>query len=218
MDIWQTWNQALAEKMGQQGQDLEAQARELSQAAEVARRRADRPALWAALNALAKISLACQRLPQAHQMALEALALAEELWGGDSPEAGTVLSDLIFLEALAGHPERSPLMAQRLKAIVFDSLKEGLDRALSYNITSLATFYSIQGQERVTEEFLWEVARLAEETPQSDPDLLLFVYDNLKSFYQAKSEPDKASQARQRALAVMERAGYQAGSGQATRH
>lgn len=218
MDIWQVWNNALAEKMHQQGIDLQAQAGNLVQAVEQARQRGDRPSLWAALNALCKISLALKRLPQASQLAMEALALAEDLWGGDSPEAGTVISDLIFLEALHGRHEHSAALARRLEAILQGSLAAGLDRAFSYNLTSLATFYSLQGQDQSTEDLLWGVARQAEQDPQADPDLLLFVYDNLGSFYQAKENPDKARLAREAALKVMERAGYRAEAGQVTRH
>lgn len=218
MDIWQVWNNALAEKMHQQGINLQAQAGSLEQAVDQARQRGDRTALWAALNALCKISLALKRLPQASQLAGEALALAEDLWGGDSPEAGTVISDLIFLEALHGRHEHSAALARRLTAILQGSLAAGLDRAFSYNLTSLATFYSLQGQDQVTEDLLWGVARQAEQDPQADPDLLLFVYDNLGSFYQAKEDLDKARLARECALKVMERAGYRAESGQITRH
>lgn len=218
MDIWQVWNNALAEKMNHQGIDLQAQAGHLAGAVEQARRRDDRPALWAALNALCKISLALKNLAQASRLAGEALALAEELWGGDSPEAGTVLSDLIFLEALHGRHDRSAALARRLTAILRGSLAAGLDRAFSYNLTSLATYYSLQGQDQITEDLLWGVARQAEEDPQADPDLLLFVYDNLGSFYQAKGDADKARLAREAALKVMERAGYRAESGQVTRH
>ncbi|MFH1035001.1 MAG: hypothetical protein V1806_10890 [Pseudomonadota bacterium] len=218
MDIWQVWNDSLAEKMNQQGLDLTAQAEYLAQAVQQSRARDDRPALWAALNALSKISLALKLLPQARHMAGEALGLAEELWGADSPEAGTVISDLIFLEALHGHEERSLILSQRLRQIIQASLEAGLDRAFSYNLTSLATFYSLQGQDQATEDLLWGVARLAEEDPQADPDLLLFVYDNLGGFYQAKDDPDKARLARDCALKVMERAGYRADAGQVTRH
>ncbi len=218
MDIWQVWNDSLAQKMNQQGINLAAQADYLAQAVEQARGRDDRPALWAALNALCKVSLAQKLLPQARQLAGEALSLAEELWGGDSPEAGTVISDLIFLEALQGHKDLSQTLAQRLRQIIGGSLDSGLDRAFSYNLTSLATFYSLQGQDQLTEDLLWGVARQAEESPQADPDLLLFVYDNLGSFYQAKDDPEKARLARECALKVMKRAGYRAEEGKVTRH
>jgi len=218
MDIWQVWNNALAEKMTQQGMDLTAQAGSLAGAAEQARGRGDRQALWAALNALCKISLALKRLDQASRAAEEALVLAEDLWGDDSPEAGTVISDLMFLEALHGRHERSAALARRLAAILQGTLPSGLDRAFSYNLTSLATYYSLQGQDQVTEDLLWGVARRAEQDSEADPDLLLFVYDNLGSFYQAKDDPEKARLAREAALKVMERAGYRADSGQVTRH
>jgi hypothetical protein len=217
-DIWQLWNNSLAEKMNQQGINLLSQADYLSNALEQARDRDDRPALWAALNALCKISLALKRLPQARLMAGEALSLAEELWGGDSPEAGTVISDLIFLEALQGNQEHSRVLAQRLRQILDASLEAGLDRAFSYNLTSLATFYSLQGQDQATEDLLWDVARQAEADLGGDPDLLLFVYDNLSSFYQAKDDPQKAQQAKECAMKVMERAGYRAEAGKVTRH
>ena len=51
MDIWQVWNNSLAEKMNHQGIDLAAQADYLGAAAEQARGRDDRPALWAAPQA-----------------------------------------------------------------------------------------------------------------------------------------------------------------------
>ncbi|CAO0820494.1 hypothetical protein DFAR_1620002 [Desulfarculales bacterium] len=52
------------------------------------------------------------------------------------------------------------------------------------------------------------MARQAEEDPQANPNLMLFVCDNLGSFYQAKDELEKARRARKRALKIMERAEY----------
>lgn len=64
---------------------------------------------------------------------------------------------------------------------------------------------------------MWSVAREAEEDSQADPDLLLFVYNNLSNFYQAKGDMDKSRLTRECALKVMDRAGYGAEEGKVTR-
>jgi hypothetical protein len=89
-----------------------------------------------------------------------------------------------------------------------DQVKRGLDQAFSYNLSSLATFFTVQGADDQAERLLWRVIKQGEEQDRVDPDLLLFVYDNLANFYLAKDEPEKSREARAKALKVMERAGY----------
>ncbi len=213
-DIWRLWNQTLAEKMSQQGQDLGSQAVFLEAAVAEARQRDDPEYLWAALNGLCKINLSLKRVPQALALASEALELAEGLWGPDSSQAGTVLSDLMFIAALEGSAGQARRLSERLQRVVLEASAGGLDAAFSYNLTSLATFHAIQGGEERTEALLWQVIRRAEGQDRADPDILLFVYDNLINFYLAQDQRGKAEAARARALEVMQRAGYPQARGQ----
>lgn len=215
--VWGLWNDSLAQRLSQPHADLASQARSLEEAVARARQQEDETVLWAALNALCKICLGLKDVRRAQDLAQEALPLAEDLWGADSQEAGTVISDLIFLEGMAGRQEHAQELAARLGRILRRSLALGLNRAFSYNLTSLATFHSLLGQDQATEDLLWGLAGLAERTPGSDPDLLLFIYDNLFNFYQAKGQGDRARRAQEQAMQVMQRAGYQ-GAGQGTRH
>jgi tetratricopeptide (TPR) repeat protein len=187
---------------------VEQQARRLALAVEEARGRGDQQALWAALNGLCKMRLAAQQVEEAKALAEEALLLSDQMFGERSSESGTIISDLIFVEALSGRLERAQSLVQRLIAIIMDQVGQGLDQAFSYNLSSLATFFTVQGTDDQAERLLWRVIQQGEERERVDPDLLLFVYDNLASFYAAKQEPEKSSQARERALKVMERAGY----------
>lgn len=210
---WRRWNQALAARLANSGMNVDEQAQRLALAVEEARGRGDQRALWAALNGLCKMHLAAQRVDPAKALAEEALLLSDRIFGQRSPESGTIISDLIFLEALSGRVEQAQPLVARLIAIVMDQVKRGLDQAFSYNLSSLATFFTVQGADDQAERLLLRVIRQGEELERVDPDLLLFVYDNLASFYMAKQEMDKSREARERALMVMERAGY-AKSGQ----
>jgi tetratricopeptide (TPR) repeat protein len=208
--VWRQWNQALAQKLAAGGHDLAGQAQTLTEALDAARRRGDRHSLWAALNALTKISLGLQQVKAARELSAEALVLAEELFGPQTGEAGTVLSDVIFIEALEGREPQALVLARRLKAIIMSQATDELDQAFSYNLTSLATFHAMRGDDDQVEGMLWEVIRRGEESLGQDdePDLVLFVYRNLGDFYRAQGRTDKAEHAKQSALALMERAGY----------
>lgn len=206
--VWRKWNQALADRLASSGMDVDGQAQRLALAVDEARTRGDRKALWAALNGLCKMHLAAQRVDLARSRAEEALHLADDLFGQRSSEAGTVISDLIFVEALSGDLERAQSLVQRLIAIIMAQVKRGLDQAFSYNLSSLATFFTVQGADDLAERLLWRVIKQGEEQDRVDPDLLLFVYDNLANFYQAKDEAEKSRAAKEKALEVMQRAGY----------
>lgn len=208
VNIWQRWNEALAERLAASGLDVRDQAEKLALAVDKARGRDDRQALWAVLNALCEMQLASRRVAEAKVLAEEALALAGELFGESSPEAGTVISDLIFIEALLGHMERAHPLVQRLISIIMSQAGQEFDQAFSYNLSSLATFFTVQGADDQAEKLLWRVIKHGEEDASADPDLLLFVYDNLANFYLAKDEAEKSREAREKALKVMERAGY----------
>ncbi len=206
--VWLLWNQALASKMAAGGADLPAQAELLERAGQEARERGDRQALWAALNGLSKVRLALQQVEQARLLATEALGLAEELFGPDSGETGTVLSDLVFIEALQGRQSLALALAEKLLLIALGQASERFTQAFSYNISSLATFHTMRGDEELTERIFWRVIAKAEESPEADPDLLLYAYKNLGDFYHAQGRTDKEGLLRQRALDLMERAGY----------
>ncbi len=207
-NIWQRWNDALAERLANSGLDVQDQAEKLARAVEMARGRDDRQALWAALNALCKMQLAGRRVTEAKALGEEALYLAGQLFGEISPEAGTVISDLIFVEALLGNLESAQPLVKRLISIVMYQAGQSFDQAFSYNISSLATFFAVQGEDDKAEKLLLRVIQRGEEDASADPDLLLFVYDNLANFYLAKEEVAKAQEARQMALKVMSKAGY----------
>lgn len=206
--VWRRWNEALAARLANSGMNVTEQAHRLALAVEEAREREDPRSLWAALNGLCKMELAAQRVESARAHAEEALLLADRLFGRRSAESGTVLSDLIFVEALCGRLEQAQALVARLIAIIMDQVKRGLDQAFSYNLSSLATFFTVQGADDQAERLLWRVIKQGEDLDRVDPDLLLFVYENLANFYAAKQEPEKAREAKERALEVMERAGY----------
>jgi tetratricopeptide (TPR) repeat protein len=206
--IWRKWNKALAARLASSGMNVDEQAQRLALAVDEARTRGDQRALWAALNGLCKMHLAAQRVEVARSLAEEALRLSDEMFGERSPESGTVLSDLIFVEALSGRLERAQPLVARLIAIIMDQVRRGLNQAFSYNLSSLATFFTVQGADDQAERLLWRVIKQGEDQDRVDPDLLLFVYENLANFYLAKEEPEKSREVREKALEVMERAGY----------
>jgi hypothetical protein len=206
--IWRKWNEALAARLATSGIDVDQQAQRLALAVDEARGRGDQRGLWAALNGLCKMQLAAQRVDQAKILAEEALLLSDRMFGQRSSESGTIISDLIFVEALSGRLEQAQALVPRLIAIIMEQVGQGLNQAFSYNLSSLATFFTVQGADDQAERLLLRVIQQGEEKERVDPDLLLFVYDNLASFYAAKQELEKSSQARERALKIMERAGY----------
>ena len=95
--IWQQWNQALAERLLKGGLDVSGQAEKMAQAVSQARARGDRKALWAAMSGLCKMRLAERRVDEAKNLADQALALSDDIFGLRSAQSGTVLSDLIFI-------------------------------------------------------------------------------------------------------------------------
>lgn len=206
--IWRQWNLALAERLARGGLDVAAQAVKMAEAAGQARARGDRQALWAALSGLCKMRLAEQKVEEAKALAAEALALADQVFGPRSPQSGTVLSDLLFIEALLGRLLDTGPLVERLITVIMDQAGGDLDQAFSYNLSSLATFLTVQGLDDQAERLMRRVIEKGEQKQDAAPDQLLFVYDNLASFYLAKDEVLKAQETRQRALALMSKAGY----------